>query len=154
MGSKGCEQESQARLKKLMTIMDSMNDRELDDADGAKKFSREPGRVTRVANGAGVTEREVQELLKQYAKFAQVVKKMGGIKGLFKGGDMNKQVNPSQMAQLNKQMANMIDPNVLRQMGGMGGLQNMMRQLQAGGGAGPGGVDMSQLEKMMGKMGK
>jgi len=152
--SKGSEQESMARLKKLMTIMDSMNDRELDDADGAKKFSKEPGRVSRVAYGAGVTEREVQELLKQYAKFAQVVKKMGGIKGLFKGGDMNRAVNPSQMAQLNKQMANMIDPNVLRQMGGMGGLQNMMRQLQAGGGAGPGGVDMSQLEKMMGKMGK
>ena len=36
--SKGCEKESQAKLKKLMTIMDSMNDRELDDADGAKKF--------------------------------------------------------------------------------------------------------------------
>ena len=36
--TKGCEQESQAKLKKLMTIMDSMNDRELDDADGAKKF--------------------------------------------------------------------------------------------------------------------
>ena len=90
--TKGCEQESQAKLKKLMTIMDSMNDRELDDADGAKKFSKEPNRVKRVANGAGVEEREVQELLKQYAKFSQVVKKMGGIKGLFKGGDMNKQV--------------------------------------------------------------
>ena len=45
-----------------------------------------------MAGGAGVTEREVQELLKQYTKFSQVVKKMGGIKGLFKGGDMNKQV--------------------------------------------------------------
>ena len=62
--TKGCEQESQARLKKLMTIMDSMNDQvcqlpiprwfqknkivdqELDDADGSKKFSREPGRVS------------------------------------------------------------------------------------------------------------
>ena len=40
-------------------------------------------------------EREVQELLKQYAKFSQVVKKMGGIKGLFKGGDMNRQVSSS-----------------------------------------------------------
>ena len=49
--------------------------------------------MKRVAYGAGVEEREVQELLKQYAKFSQVVKKMGGIKGLFKGGDMNKQVN-------------------------------------------------------------
>merc|ERR1719186_564718 len=130
--TKGCEQESQARLKKLMTIMDSMNDRELDDA-----------------NGAGVTEREVQELLKQYAKFAQVVKKMGGIKGLFKGGDMNKQVNPSQMAQLNQQMSKMIDPSVLRQMGGMSGLQNMMKQMQGGGGAPP---DMAGLEQMMKQM--
>ena len=63
-----------------------------------------------MAAGAGVLEKEVQELLKQYAKFAQVlsrwvqfehmgtiyflqvVKKMGGIKGLFKGGNMNQQV--------------------------------------------------------------
>merc|ERR1711962_51133 len=137
--TKGCEQESQARLKKLMTIMDSMNDQELDDADGSKKFSREPGRVRRVAAGAGVLEKEVQELLKQYAKFAQVVKKMGGIKGLFKGGNMNQQVGPAQMAQLNQQMARMMDPNVLRQMGGMGGLQNMMKQLQSGSGGGLGG---------------
>ena len=55
-------------------------------------FSKEPNRVKRVAYGAGVEEREVQELLKQYTKFSQVVKKMGGIKGLFKGGDMNRQV--------------------------------------------------------------
>ena len=64
--------------------------------------------MRRVAAGAGVLEKEVQELLKQYAKFAQVeifnlelvlilrllqvVKKMGGIKGLFKGGNMNQQV--------------------------------------------------------------
>merc|ERR1719222_1888744 len=128
--TKGCEQESQARLKKLMTIMDSMNDQELDDADGSKKFSREPGRVRRVAAGAGVLEKEVQELLKQYAKFAQVVKKMGG--------NMDQQVGPAQMAQLNQQMSKMIDPGVLKQMGGMSGLQNMMKQMQ--GSAGPGGV--------------
>ena len=65
--------------------------------------------MRRVAAGAGVLEKEVQELLKQYAKFSQVgilaqkysshqlslvkvVKKMGGIKGLFKGGNMNQQV--------------------------------------------------------------
>ena len=69
---------------------------------------------------------------------------MGGIKGLFKGGDMSKNVNPQQLAQLNQQMAKMMDPNVLRQMGGMGGLQNMMKQLQQGsGGGGP------NLEKLM-----
>lgn len=75
---------------------------------------------------------------------------MGGIKGLFKGGDMSKNVNPLQMNQLNQQMAKMMDPNVLRQMGGMNGLQSMMRQLQSGSGGpgGPGGP-MGNLDKLM-----
>uniref|UniRef100_A0A4W3H2K3 Signal recognition particle 54 kDa protein n=1 Tax=Callorhinchus milii TaxID=7868 RepID=A0A4W3H2K3_CALMI len=131
-GNKGNEQESMARLKKLMTIMDSMNDQELDNKDGAKLFSKQPGRIQRVARGSGVTTRDVQELLTQYTKFAQMVKKMGGIKGLFKGGDMSKNVNPSQMAKLNQQMAKMMDPRVLHHMGGMAGLQTMMRQFQQG----------------------
>ncbi len=33
------------------------------------------------------------------------------------GGDMNKNVNPTQMAKLNQQMARMMDPNVLHRMG-------------------------------------
>lgn len=130
--TKGGEQESMARLKKLMTIMDSMNDKELDSLDGERLFTRQTGRIQRVARGAGVSVREVNELLAQYKKFAQMVKKMGGIKGLFKGGDMSKNVNPSQMAKLNQQMAKMMDPRVLQQMGGMQGLQGMMRQFQQG----------------------
>jgi len=58
---------------------------ELDSHEGARLFTRQPGRVTRVARGAGVSNTAVQELLSQYTKFAQMVKKMGGIKGLFKG---------------------------------------------------------------------
>ncbi|BES93399.1 signal recognition particle [Nesidiocoris tenuis] len=138
--TKGSEQESMARLKKMMTIMDSMNDGELDNRDGAKLFSKQAGRVTRVAQGAGVMEKEVKDLISQYTKFAAVVKKMGGIKGLFKNGDMAKNVNQAQMAKLNQQMAKMLDPRVLHQMGGMSGLQNMMRQLQQGAAGGAGGL--------------
>lgn len=58
---------------------------ELDNKDGAKLFSKQPNRIQRVARGSGVATRDVQELLTQYTKFAQMVKKMGGIKGLFKG---------------------------------------------------------------------
>ena len=58
---------------------------ELDNPNGAKLFTKQPSRLTRVARGSGVSTREVQELLTQYQKFAQMVKKMGGIKGLFKG---------------------------------------------------------------------
>lgn len=138
--TKGSEQESMARLKKLMTIMDSMNDQELDSHEGAKLFTRQPGRVTRVARGAGVSNTAVQELLSQYTKFAQMVRKMGGIKGLFKGGDMSKNVNPTQMAKLNQQMVKMMDPRVLQSMGGVAGLQNMMKKFQAGAAGKQGGM--------------
>lgn len=143
--TKGSEQESMARIKKLMTMMDSMCDGELDHREGAKLFSKENSRVIRVARGSGVAEREVKDLISQYTKFAAVVKKMGGIKGLFKSGDVTKNVNPTQMAKLNQQMAKMIDPRMLQQMGGMNGLQSMMRQLQQGG--------MSGLQNMMGGSG-
>ena len=103
-----------------------------------------------LVNEGKLSDKAKEELLKQYVKFAQVVKKMGGIKGLFKGGDMSKNVNPQQMAQLNQQMAKMMDPSVLRQMGGMGGLQNMMKQLQGGGGGMPGGGGLPPgFEKLM-----
>lgn len=105
---------------------------ELDNRDGAKLFTKQSGRIIRVAQGAGVTEKEVKDLISQYTKFAAVVKKMGGIKGLFKGGDMAKNVNQAQMTKLNQQMARIMDPRVLQQMGGMNGLQSMMRQLQQG----------------------
>lgn len=130
--SKGNERESMARLKRMMTIMDSMSDQELDHPNGKRVFDRQASRVARVARGSGTSIREVEELIKQYGKFAELVKKMGGMKGLFKGGDMGRNVNPTQMAKLNQQMSKMIDPRVLQQMGGVGALQNLMRQVQSG----------------------
>ncbi|OAF67534.1 hypothetical protein A3Q56_04637 [Intoshia linei] len=111
------EVESAAKLRKMMTIMDSMNDKELDNTDGAKLFNKEVGRITRVARGSGVSYREVQELLLQHSKFAQMVKKMGGMKGLMgKAGDMNN-LNPRQMPRLNQEIAKFMDPRMLNQMG-------------------------------------
>lgn len=124
------EAESMSRLKRLMTMMDSMSDSELDSKEGVKLFSRQPTRLARVAQGAGVRVQEVKELLKQYGNFAAVVKKMGGVKGLFKTGDITRNVNPNQMAKLNQQMAKMIEPKMLAQMGGVNGLQHMLKQIQ------------------------
>jgi signal recognition particle subunit SRP54 len=90
---------------------------ELDSRDGAKLFTNQTERVVRVAQGAGVIEKDVKDLISQYTKFAAVVKKMGGIKGLFKGGDMAKNVNQAQMTKLNQQVAKMMDPRILQQMG-------------------------------------
>lgn len=127
--SKGHEQESQKRLKRLMIIMDSMNDYELDHLEGMKLFQKEGGRFLRVCRGAGAHPMEVQELLTQYHKFSQMVKKMGGMKGLFKDGP-NQNIDPQQMKTLNVEMAKMMDPKVLQQMGGMEGLEKMMNQFQ------------------------
>ncbi len=73
----------------------------------------------------------MDELLFQYGKFSQLVKKMGGVKvcfaftdthfiyqrtqNLFKGN--GEKVNPKQMANINNSMAKMMDPRVLQQMG-------------------------------------
>ena len=131
------EEESVMRLKSIMTIMDSMNDQELDNPSGGKLFSKQPGRITRVARGSGTSVREVNEVLTYHTKFSQMVKKMGGMKGLFKG-DPNRQLNPMEMMKMNNEMAKMMNPKVLQKMGGMGGLQNLMKQFQ-GGGMGMGG---------------
>ena len=87
-----------------------------------------------------------------FSSFFQLVKKMGGTKGVFKGGDLSKNVNSQQMAQF----AQMMPPGVLSKMGGKEGFQNMIKQIQQGGGGMPGGMeglggmDMEQMMKQMG----
>merc|ERR1711892_1011286 len=88
------DQESGKRLKRLMTIMDSMNDKELDDLDASKTFTRAPGRVAKA-----------------------------------------------------------MDPHMLRAIGGMQGIESMMKQMQQGG-AMPGGMGMQGMDQMMKKKGK
>ncbi|GMR48748.1 hypothetical protein PMAYCL1PPCAC_18943 [Pristionchus mayeri] len=131
--TKGSEQETENKLKRWFTIMDSMTDKELDQPKLMELFTKEPSRLIRVARGSGSSQMAVHELLSQYKKVSDVMKKMGSTKGLLnpKTGDFNmKNVNPAKMAQLQQQMSKMIDPRMLQQMGGMGGLQNMMQQLQ------------------------
>jgi len=134
---KGSEEASMQKLKMMMVMMDSMADQELDHPKVTDLFTKQPTRVNRIARGAGVTINEVKELLGQYKKFADMVKKMGSIKGLFKE-QPGKNINPMQMSKLNQQLTKMIDPRILNQMGGQGGLQNMLQQLQGASGMGMG----------------
>ncbi len=132
----GVDSQGNNRIKKFMCIMDSMTEEgnvpltiELDN-DG-KLFNKQPSRIQRVSKGAGAHPIEVEEILTQCKRFAQMVKKMGGTKGILKGlgGADMRNANPNQMAKLSQHMSKMIDPNVIKSMGGMGGLQNMMRQM-------------------------
>lgn len=52
----------------------------------------------------------------------------------------NQPVNPAQMAKVNQQLSKMMDPNMLKMAGGVGGVQKMMQQLASGGGGALGGL--------------
>lgn len=134
----GSEREMTSRLRRCMTIMDSMTNHELD-SDG-RPFSQQPGRRLRVARGSGSFPEDVDMLLAQHKKFALFIKKMGGNKGLFKS--LSGDASSGNMARLNQQLGQMVPPGMLQQMGGLGGLQNMMRQMQQGLSAS--GMDLDQ----------
>lgn len=120
---KGKEKEGQARIKKFMCIMDSMTDEELDSVN--PKLWNAGSRRYRVSRGAGRHVREVEELLVEHRRFAGVIGKMGKM-NLGKGGnDMSQLMRNGNMAQISK----MINPAVLKQMGGQQGLTNMMKEM-------------------------
>ncbi|CAM4849224.1 unnamed protein product [Rotaria magnacalcarata] len=82
-------QEPQARLKKLMCIMDSMHTNELDHSDVVKLFQSQIGRYTRVARGSGASIQDVKDLLAQYSKFSKVIKMMSGMNDPLQPGNTN-----------------------------------------------------------------
>lgn len=111
-----------AKLKAYINIMDSMTDAEL---DNFKLLNA--SRITRIARGSGRHPREVSELLEQYKQFEKVFKKAKGMKGNINMRNIN-------------QVANMVPPQIMNQMGGMAGLQNMIRSM----GGGLGGMKMPE----------
>ncbi|KAJ1921575.1 Signal recognition particle [Mycoemilia scoparia] len=157
-------EDSSRKIRQSMSIFDSMTEQELD-SDG-KIFETQKSRLDRISRGSGVRPFEIHALLHQHKQFAQMVKKMGGNKGLLKnmnpemmrraaaGGGMPNpgSMNPSQLARMQQQMSKMINPQALQSMGGMGGLQDMMQQMMGGGGPGGGMGGMGGLQNMMQQM--
>merc|ERR1719507_1458618 len=77
----------------------------------------------------------------------------GGGKELFKDEKQVKNLNPQKMGKVYQSMAKAMDPQMLRAIGGMQGIESMMKQMQQGG-AGPGGMGMQGMEQMLKKKGK
>ncbi|KAI8829163.1 SRP54-type protein [Chytridium lagenaria] len=142
----GIPQEMEA--KKFLCMLDSMTEQELD-SDG-KIFFQQPTRIVRVAKGSGTVVREVEEMLSQCKKFGDVIKTMGGSKGLLNSLQKGGKPNPHALGKMQEQMSKMLPPGMLQQMGGMGGMQNMMQQMMGGmGGMGRGG-GAQMMQQMMG----
>jgi signal recognition particle subunit SRP54 len=132
---KGKEKEGVARIKRFLTIMDSMTDQEL---DGQKPLI--DSRIVRVARGSGTNVREVNILLEEYKKFAKMVQKMGKL-SLGKANDMqNFMRNPQQMM---RKVQSAVDPKMLQQLGGSQNMMQMMKEMSK--------LDMGEMMSQIGK---
>eukprot|EP00475_Leptophrys_vorax_P018660 TRINITY_DN2554_c0_g1_i1.p1 TRINITY_DN2554_c0_g1~~TRINITY_DN2554_c0_g1_i1.p1 ORF type:complete len:509 (-),score=173.49 TRINITY_DN2554_c0_g1_i1:37-1563(-) len=149
MMPKGSEQQSEERIKRSMTIMDSMTDQELDATD-LKIFNE--SRIRRIARGSGVHPLHVQELFAMFKPFKDALDKISALSKKPKGP----RGQPSM-----RDLSSMMNPEMLKQMGGPAGLQSMMKQFEKMG-MGPGGrnfdpskMDLSKMDmsKMFGALG-
>lgn len=138
--------DSNARVKRMCSIMQSMTKKELD-----CEVVIDTSRLLRIARGAGVHPDEVAGLLQSHK---QMEKMVGGMNkaGLLKGGDsaFASKMARNPQAVMNA-MSKSMDPRLMSTMGGAGGLMSMMKGL-AGGGAG-GGDMMKKMGDMMKSMG-
>ncbi|CAN4086406.1 unnamed protein product [Withania somnifera] len=121
MMPQGREKESQAKFKRYMTMMDSMTDEELDSTN--PKIMTE-SRIMRIARGSGRLVHEVMEMLEEYKRLAKIFSKMKGLK-IPKKGDMS----PLSRNMNAQNLSKVLPPQMLKQIGGMGGLQNIMKQM-------------------------
>ncbi len=131
--TKGKEKESAERIKRYLYMLDSMTNDELE-----SKKNLTPSRIERIARGSGTSIKEVTDMIGDYKKMSKMVEKMGKA-GLGKVADMqNMMRNPGQMM---KRMQNMMDPKMLKQIGGPQNLMNMMHEFGK----------MDNMEELMGK---
>ncbi|EES19782.1 hypothetical protein BDA96_09G202500 [Sorghum bicolor] len=115
---KGNEKEGQAKIKRYMTMMDSMTDAEL---DGTNPKLMNQSRINRIARGSGRLVEEVVHMLEEYKRIAKMWKKLP-LPTNNRRLNTNRDIRP---------IANAIPPNMLNQLGGFVGLQNMMKQMGA-----------------------
>jgi len=113
--------EGGAKIKMMITILDSCTDHELD--SNKPIFTKEPSRIQRIARGSGRSIKEVNDLLEQHKQFAKMVDKFKGLGNMTgRGHNMN---NPQNLSK----MANAIPPNIMKQMGGLGNINNLIKQM-------------------------
>ncbi|GAU40100.1 hypothetical protein TSUD_389500 [Trifolium subterraneum] len=116
---KGSEKENQRKVKGYMTMMDSMTNKELDSSN--PKLMNE-SRMMRIARGSGHQVKEVLEMMEVYKSLAKMTmfKMPKGNMSALSSRDMN--VNLQQMGKT-------IPPQILKQLGGIGGLQTIMKNI-------------------------
>ena len=125
-GNNGNKDYGTRRMKIFLNLMDSMNDEELDSHNVKKIMSNE--RISRILRGSGRSMRYMQELFVTYTRFEGMVKSMGkaNFNKLSKDpAAIASHAGKEQIAKISKFM----DPNILKKMGGVAGVQDLMKQM-------------------------
>jgi signal recognition particle subunit SRP54 len=122
----GSEKESQAKIKRYMTIMDSMTDKELDSS--STKLLSEQTRIMRWARGSGSSVQDVLLLLEEYKRLAKVFST--AMKGMKLPKNLKGDINPRNMQQNIAQMSRMLPPHMLKMMGGPAAIQSLIKQME------------------------
>lgn len=106
-------------LQKFLIIMDSMTADELDCV-----VPLDDSRIKRVARGSGQPEIRVRQMLQMSKQFMNMIGKLGKTGMLKNEGALQQQMkrNPNRAM---ADMARAMDPRMLQQMGGMGGVQQV-----------------------------
>ena len=120
----GADGQMEARFKRFNVIMDSLSEKEMDDT----KPSFDEGRIRRIARGAGVTVSDVHVLIEEFKRMSKMFAKMKGFKLPKHGGPMS-QLTQNMNANT---MSQMLPPQLLKQMGGAQGMQQMMKAISGG----------------------
>jgi signal recognition particle subunit SRP54 len=144
-----------ARFKRWLVYMDSMTAGELDGVVDFTNSASPPGaagaaaataaamhsRMLRVVRGAGGHPSDFQGMLAMYKQFEKMVGSMSKVPMLVDEKKLARRMkeNPGDVK---AQMAKVLDPRMLAQMGGLDGMMNLLGEMEAGGlmgGAGGGG---------------
>lgn len=84
-------------------------------------------RIIRIARGSGHQVREVMVMLEEYKRLAKIWSNMKGLK-IPKKGEMNPQTQTKNVQHLGR----FLPPEMLKQIGGMDSLKNLMKQMGSG----------------------
>ncbi|WIA37924.1 hypothetical protein OEZ86_001301 [Tetradesmus obliquus] len=126
------DKNSQLAVKHYITIIESMTEKELDSTN--VKIFQETSRIQRLAIGSGRGINEVANLVeayRHYSKYATQALKAANLPKMGKGGKMpDMPMNPRHMQQTLQRMGNALPPQLIKQMGGIGGLQQLMKSME------------------------
>lgn len=128
---KGNDKHSQVMVKRYITIIESMTEKELECTN--IKTLQEPSRLERLAKGSGRGRQEVVMLIeafKHYSKYATQALKAANLPKNLKNMKGDMPMNPRQMQQSIANMSRALPPQLLKQLGGVGGLQSIMKSME------------------------